>query len=410
MGGGMSGMGGGMGGGRLGGSMPAVASPAHHADLRASYGASSERELPWLPASQKRKILSANTSSESSGSPAYQGWSTSDRSDSPQRMAEPYAPEGAAPMPLSPQRIADPYTPECVAPMPAVSLPTIADTTLTRSRSSSTHSGGSSWSYSSGCSIHFGGQPGEAPHQPQPLARPSSGMHLTPSLLAAAAAELPLITPVPPNSELQISSSWLENTIGGIARSLQTAAQAVEVEVEAAPASRPDPSPPARSTVPKTKQRAAAQKTPKKAAKARQGTTATTAGSRRKRAARATTAAAQDVSDDVEARPNAKAVATPKEGCRQSSKVADAGSDNDEIIDVDGRGVIRQGGKYSDWVLELGTKDRNLLYKSSPLSPDEKKELVKRSRQHKQAIAHKRYRTKQRGAAEAGETKLAKGK
>lgn len=64
-------------------------------------------------------------------------------------------------------------------------------------------------------------------------------------------------------------------------------------------------------------------------------------------------------------------------------------------------GNIRKNGVYPEWVLELGTKDRNAVYKHTQIPADEKKRLVRRARQHKQSIAHKKYRGRQKEAAEA---------
>ena len=51
-------------------------------------------------------------------------------------------------------------------------------------------------------------------------------------------------------------------------------------------------------------------------------------------------------------------------------------------------------GVYNKWVLELGTKERNIFSKKMKFTPEEKQEMVKASRTYKQAIAHKRYRGK----------------
>lgn len=59
-------------------------------------------------------------------------------------------------------------------------------------------------------------------------------------------------------------------------------------------------------------------------------------------------------------------------------------------------GIVRRAGVYPDWVLELGTKDRNAIYKVSGMVAVEKKDMVARSRRHKQAIAHRKYRERQR--------------
>lgn len=54
--------------------------------------------------------------------------------------------------------------------------------------------------------------------------------------------------------------------------------------------------------------------------------------------------------------------------------------------------VICQDGVFKDWVLQLGTKERNALVKSAMLSKEEKAVLVKSSRIFKQSIAHRKYR------------------
>ena len=51
-------------------------------------------------------------------------------------------------------------------------------------------------------------------------------------------------------------------------------------------------------------------------------------------------------------------------------------------------------GVYNKWVLELGTKERNIFSKKMKFTPEEKQEMVKASRTYKQVIAHKRYRGK----------------
>jgi len=62
-----------------------------------------------------------------------------------------------------------------------------------------------------------------------------------------------------------------------------------------------------------------------------------------------------------------------------------------DIVGANGR-LIRSHGVYSDWVLELGTKERNLLIKANKFGVEEKRDLVARARQFKQAKSHKKYR------------------
>ena len=81
--------------------------------------------------------------------------------------------------------------------------------------------------------------------------------------------------------------------------------------------------------------------------------------------------------------------------------------DGPDIILAGGQGIVRKNGVYSLWVLELGTKERNVVYKQCKLEESEKRELVKRSRQHKQALAHKRYRLKLKEEAERAQVEEA---
>lgn len=56
------------------------------------------------------------------------------------------------------------------------------------------------------------------------------------------------------------------------------------------------------------------------------------------------------------------------------------------------RSADGSGGGFNTWVLDLGTKERNLVSKVLEFTAEDKKKLVKASRSYKQTLAHKRYR------------------
>jgi len=381
----------------------------YHADYEAD-GGSSEADSLGAPPQKKKKsinsihshtILSTNTSSESSGSPAYHGSSTSSGSASPQHEhveaevdaftyhMDPASPEEYVPTPT-------------VAPMPALIGANSMSNSFTQASSSSIRS------------VHSSG--GGSSSSNTIIPDPTSWLNNVGSTLSA----------MPATTAAGLLGDDDDGAGAGamsIARSLQIATPLqIATHQESMHAGRamhagrtPSPTTPS-ITIPKLPSTATKSKAAVKTPRTAQSTATTAAAAfaadgdgdgddgaaassrgRAKRAPRATAlaaAAAKDAADRAEAKTKLReerSKTVVAEG-RASPEGAPCPAD----IIIPGQGVVRKNGTFATWVLELGTKERNALYKSSPLSFEEKKELVKRSRQHKQAIAHKRYRTKQK--------------